>query len=46
MKETNKLFIEEAGGIVKIVQDFLITSGLMSSVQESIAKQKNNSEKN
>lgn len=41
MKETNKLFIEEAGGIVKIVQDFLITSDMMSSVQESIAKQKN-----
>ena len=40
MKETNKLFIEEAGNVVGIVQDFLITSGLMSNVQESIAKQK------
>lgn len=39
MKETNSLFIEEIGGTAEVVRDFLITSGMMDDVEDSVAKQ-------
>lgn len=39
MKETNNLFIEEIGGTAEVVRDFLITSGMMDDVEDSVAKQ-------
>ena len=41
MKETNSLFIEEIGGTAEVVRDFLITSGMMDDVEDSVAKQTN-----
>ena len=41
MKETNSLFIEEIGGTTEVVRDFLITSGMMDDVEDSVAKQTN-----
>ncbi len=41
MKETNSLFIEEIGGTAEVVRDFLITSGMMDDVGDSVAKQTN-----
>ena len=41
MKETNNLFIEEIGGTAEVVRDFLITSGMMDDVEDSVAKQTN-----
>ena len=39
MRETNNLFIEEIGGTAEVVRDFLITSGMMDDVEDSVAKQ-------
>ena len=41
MRETNNLFIEEIGGTAEVVRDFLITSGMMDDVEDSVAKQTN-----
>lgn len=41
MRETNNLFIEEIGGTAEVVRDFLITSGMMDDVEDSVVKQTN-----